>query len=71
MADSYWVEDVDIYGVATMHGPVSVDYTGPTAVTLSGISASPAAGSALPVAGALLALLAPLAGALAVRRQRV
>ena len=29
----YWVEDVDIYGVATMHGPVSVDYTVPTAVT--------------------------------------
>jgi len=78
MADSYWVEDVDIYGVATMHGPVSVDYTGPTAVTLSGVqaspaavSASPAAGSALPAAGALLALLAPLAGALAVRRRRV
>ena len=36
----YWVEDVDIYGVATMHGPVSVDYTVPTAVTLSGIQAS-------------------------------
>ena len=66
----YWVEDVDIYGVATMHGPVSVDYTVPTAVTLSGIQASPAAGPALPLAGALLALLAPLAGALAVRRRR-
>jgi hypothetical protein len=42
----------------------------PTAVTLNGVQASPAAGSALPVAGALLALLAPLAGALAVRRRR-
>ena len=25
----YWVEDVDINGAATMHGPVSVDYTAP------------------------------------------
>ena len=70
MAYFYWVEDVNIYGVATMHGPVSVDYTVPTAVTLSGIQASPAAGPALPLAGTLLALLAPLAGALAVRRRR-
>jgi hypothetical protein len=41
MADSYWVEDVDIYGVATMHGPLSVDYTVPTAVMLNGLYASP------------------------------
>jgi hypothetical protein len=67
----YWLQDVDLSGAMTIHGPVSADYIGPTAVTLSGISASPAAGSALPVAGALLALLAPLAGALAVRRRRV
>jgi len=33
MADFYWVKDVDIYGMATMHGPVSADYTVPTAVT--------------------------------------
>jgi hypothetical protein len=44
-----------------MHGPVNVDYVGPTAVTLSGVSASPAAGAAaLPwlwvVAGAGMAL---------------
>ena len=66
----YWVEDVDIYGTATMHGPVSVDFAVPTAVTLSGIQATPAAGPAVPLAGALLALLAPLAGALAVRRRQ-
>ena len=67
----YWVEDVDINGAATMHGPVSVDYVVPTAVTLSGIQASPAAaGPVVPLAGTLLALLAPLAGALAVRRRR-
>ena len=67
----YWVEDVDINGAATMHGPVSVDYMVPTAVTLSGIQASPAAaGPVAPLVGTLLALLAPLAGALAVRRRR-
>ena len=30
----------------TMHGPASVVYTGPTAVTLNGLQASPAAGAA-------------------------
>ena len=57
----YWLQDVDIYGATTLHGPVSVDYGGPTAVTLSDVSASPAAGAgALPtlwiVAGAGAAL---------------
>ena len=53
------------------HGPVSVDFAVPTAVTLSGIQASPAAaGPGVPLAGTLLALLAPLAGALALRRRR-
>jgi hypothetical protein len=56
----YWVEDVDVNNVATRHGPVSVDFVVPTAVTLSGLQASPAAGMALPwlwvvaVAGAAL-----------------
>ena len=49
---------------------MSVDYTVPTAVTLAGIEASPATALAMPLAGTLLALLAPLAGALAVRRRR-
>ncbi|MFZ2360765.1 MAG: proprotein convertase P-domain-containing protein, partial [Anaerolineae bacterium] len=44
----YWLEDVAISGATTMHGPVSVDFTVPTAVTLSGLRASPAAGMALP-----------------------
>jgi uncharacterized repeat protein (TIGR01451 family) len=42
----YWLEDVDVYNVATMHGPVSVDFIVPTAVTLGGMAASPAAGAA-------------------------
>jgi hypothetical protein len=65
----YWLEDVDVNNVATRHGPVSVDFTVPTAVTLNGVHASPAAGAAaLPwlwvVAGAGAAL------ALGRRRQR-
>ncbi len=44
----YWVEDVNIYGAATRHGPVSVDYTVPTAVTVSEIQAGPAATVRLP-----------------------
>ncbi len=66
----YWLEDLDNQGVTTMHGPVSTTYVIPTAVTAGGLSAVAAAGSSLPLAGALLALLMPLAGALAVRRRR-
>jgi hypothetical protein len=33
----YWVEDVDIYGVSTMHGPVSVEFSVPTAVRVAGL----------------------------------
>jgi len=60
----YWLEDVSLGGATTLHGPVSATVQAPTAVTLSGISASPAAaaGSALPwllaVAGAGAALAA-------------
>ncbi len=56
----YWLEDVSLAGVTTRHGPVSVDYAGPTAVALNGVSANPAAGMALPwlwvivIAGAAL-----------------
>ncbi len=66
----YWLEDVDIHGATTLHGPVSVDYVGPTAVALSSMSASPA-GAAASLPGALLALLAaPLAGAAWALRRR-
>ncbi len=59
----YWVEDVDVNNVATRHGPVSVDFIVPTAVTLGGLQASPVVGGmALPAlwvvaaAGAALGL---------------
>jgi hypothetical protein len=28
----YWLQDVDLSGALTMHGPVSVDFTVPTAL---------------------------------------
>jgi predicted extracellular nuclease len=60
----YWLEDVSLSGVTTLHGPVSATASAPTAVRLSSVSATPAvAGSALLPwllaaggAGALLAL---------------
>ena len=60
----YTLEDVDLSGATTRHGPVSVAFVTPTAVRLSSASATPAAaGSALLPwllaaggAGALLAL---------------
>ncbi|MFZ2362387.1 MAG: hypothetical protein WA040_23810 [Anaerolineae bacterium] len=42
----YWLQDVDLSGALTVHGPVSVDFSVPTAVTLNGVQASPAAGAA-------------------------
>ncbi len=69
----YWVSDVDLSGAETMHGPVSVDFVVPTAVTLGDVSASSglatAAYSTYGIA-LLLALLAPLAGAAWAARRR-
>ena len=36
----YWLEDVDFSGATTMHGPVSVLFAVPTAVTLTGLEAA-------------------------------
>jgi glycosidase len=57
----YWLEDVSLSGATTLHGPVSATVQAPTAVTLSGVTVSPAAGAAvlpwlLGVAGAGAAL---------------
>jgi len=62
----YWVEDVDIYGTATRHGPVSVDYGAPTAVRLVDAGAVATLPWAMPLAGAGLLALAGLAA----RRRR-
>ena len=56
----YWLEDVDISGQTTRHGPISATYAAPTAVRLLTADASPALPFALPLAGAGLAALAAL-----------
>ena len=63
----YWLEDLDLSGATTMHGPVSVDFVVPTAVTLAGAQATPAA--ALP-ALPWLAVVAGAGAALALGRRR-
>jgi CSLREA domain-containing protein len=35
----YWLEDIDLSGSTTLHGPVSVSHVGPTAVALAGFTA--------------------------------
>jgi hypothetical protein len=68
---TYWytLEDISLGGATTLHGPVSAAVQTPTAVTLSSITASPAAatGAALP----WLLVAAGLAGAggVALRRR--
>ena len=64
----YWLEDVDLIAVATRHGPISATFGAPTAVTLSGLSASPAAAG--PAAWAFPALLTTLATAVVLARRR-
>lgn len=59
----YWLEDVDTAGVTTLHGPVSVTYSGPTAVELSGLSAANTTAGRWSLPAALLAGLSWLAGA--------
>jgi hypothetical protein len=66
----YWLDDVDVNGVTTRHGPVSATLVAPTAVTLDELSAT-SAGTAASAAWGLPALLAVLgASALLTRRRR-
>jgi hypothetical protein len=66
---AYWLEDISLGGVTTLHGPVNATVQVPTAVMLGGLQAGPAAGAA-PLLAALLALAAPLAGAAWALRRR-
>jgi hypothetical protein len=56
----YWLEDIDLGGRTTLHGPVSATMPAPTAVTLAELASMPASGTATPVAAAAAALLAGL-----------
>ena len=63
----YWLEDIDLSGAATLHGPVSVTHEGPTAVAVTGFTAA-GKPSVLP---ALAALAAGLGVALAWSKRRL
>lgn len=64
----YWLEDIDFDGRTTLHGPVSAALETPTAVELARLGAGAASPAPLPLAGVLLALIAPLIVGLGWRR---
>ena len=45
----YWLEDIDLNGVTTMHGPVNATINAPTAVALTSLDASAVAAPAFPI----------------------
>ena len=66
----YWLEDIDLSGATTLHGPVSATIQTPTAVTLAAMEAQAASpGGNVSAWGALVAGLIGVAGALGVRRR--
>ncbi len=64
----YWLEDIDLSGATTLHGPVSATVQAPTAVTLGGLEA--AAGGGASFVGLALAAGLATAGGLFWRRRR-
>lgn len=65
----YYLQDISLSGVATLHDPVSVTCIVPTAVRLGGLdAASPTAGAA-PWWAAALAMVAVLGGVAAWQRR--
>ncbi len=65
----YWLQDVDLNGVATMHGPVSVTCLAPTAVRLNTMSADSGETNSTLGWAAAFAALTMLAGLVAWKRQ--
>ncbi|MEZ4770588.1 MAG: hypothetical protein R2844_19465 [Caldilineales bacterium] len=63
----YWLEDVDLNGATTLHGPVSAALQAPTAVRLDALETQAAAPGA--PWGALVAAMIAAAGVLRVRRR--
>lgn len=66
---TYWLEDLDVHGATTLHGPVSVEFSAPTAVTLAALHAQ-GGEPLLPSTVVVLAVLAVLA-VIAGQRRRV
>lgn len=65
----YWLEDVDLSGATSLHGPVSATLQAPTAVTVAALEAQAASPGTVTTWGALVAGLLAAAGALAARRR--
>ncbi len=68
---TYWytLEDVSLSGATTLHGPVSATVQTPTAVTLSSVTASPAAAAGATLPWLLAAAGLAVAGGVALRRR--
>ncbi|HSN76964.1 MAG TPA: SdrD B-like domain-containing protein [Anaerolineae bacterium] len=66
----YFLEDVDLSGAATLHGPVSAVFLAPTAVALSALDADAGQG-ALPWLAVLAVLMLAAAATVVVNRRRV
>ncbi len=65
----YWLEDVDLNGATSLHGPVSATLQAPTAVTLDALEAQATSPGGVTTWGALVAGLIAAAGVLGVRRR--
>ncbi len=65
----YWLEDVDLNGATSLHGPVSATFQAPTAVTLDALEAQAANPGSVTPWSALAAALIAAAGVLGVRRR--
>jgi hypothetical protein len=65
----YWLEDVDLNGATSLHGPVSATLQAPTAVTLAALQADAANPASVTPWGAMAAALIAAAGVLGVRRR--
>lgn len=66
----YWVQDVDVNGVTSLHGPASVVFTTPTAVDVRQMQAHSST-SATPMPWITSVFASVMAALLAVRRRRV
>jgi hypothetical protein len=66
----YWVEEVNLSGATTMHGPVEVSFAAPAAVTIVSLELNTAAESDSLLIPTLLALAALILGGWGLRRRR-
>ena len=65
----YWLETLSTSGATEMHGPVNATMSGPTAVTLASLQATPAGSVVSPALAGIVALAALAGAALSTRRR--